>query len=62
MKTLSDEVLRELWRVKDENAKRFNYDLSALFDDLRRRETRRKSRRTTGGKPASRSRLSVPRS
>ena len=35
--SLADEVLRELWRVKDANAKRFNYDLNALFDDLRRR-------------------------
>lgn len=35
---MSDEVIRELWRVKDEIAKEFNYDIDALVADLRRRQ------------------------
>jgi hypothetical protein len=34
---MADEVLQELWRIKDENARRFNGDVDALFAELRRR-------------------------
>jgi hypothetical protein len=33
---MADEVLKELWRIKDENARRFNGDINALFAELRR--------------------------
>jgi hypothetical protein len=35
---MSDEVIRELWRVKDELAKEFNYDIGALAAEIRRRD------------------------
>jgi hypothetical protein len=35
---MADEVIRELWRVKDAMAKRFNYDVDALAAELRRRQ------------------------
>jgi hypothetical protein len=35
---MSDEVIRELWRVKEEIAKEFNYDVAALAADLNRRQ------------------------
>jgi hypothetical protein len=35
---MADEIMREVWRAKDELAKRFNYDLEALAAELRRRE------------------------
>ena len=33
---MADEVLRELWRVKDEIAKEFNYSVEALAAELQR--------------------------
>jgi hypothetical protein len=35
---MTDEIIREVWRAKDELAKQFNYDLDALAAELRRRE------------------------
>jgi hypothetical protein len=35
---MSDEIIRELWRVKEEIAREFNYDVAALVADLRRRQ------------------------
>ena len=35
---MSDEIIREVWRAKDEIAKRFNYDMDALAAELRRRQ------------------------
>ncbi len=35
---MSDEIIRELWRVKDELAKEFNYDIDALVAEIRRRD------------------------
>ena len=35
---MSDEIIRELWRVKDELAKEFNYDIGALVAEIRRRD------------------------
>lgn len=29
----AEEILKELWAVKDAYAKRFNYDLGAIFED-----------------------------
>ncbi len=31
---MPDEVIQELWRVKDELAKQHHYDVNALFADL----------------------------
>ena len=31
-----DEVLEEIYRIREEHAKAFNYDLQAICDDLRR--------------------------
>jgi hypothetical protein len=33
-----DEIIEELWRVKDNLAKQFNYGLEALAAELRRRQ------------------------
>jgi hypothetical protein len=35
---MTDEIIREVWRAKDEIAKRFNYDLEALAAELRKRQ------------------------
>jgi hypothetical protein len=33
-----DEILEEIYRVREEHAKAFNYDLKAICDDLRKRQ------------------------
>jgi hypothetical protein len=35
---MSDAVIRELWRVKEEIAKEFNYDIAAMAAELNRRQ------------------------
>jgi hypothetical protein len=35
---MSDEVIRELWRVKEEIAREFNYDVFALAAEMRRQD------------------------
>lgn len=35
---MTDEIIREVWRAKDEIAKQFNYDIEALGKDLQRRQ------------------------
>jgi hypothetical protein len=35
---MTDEIIREVWRAKDELAKQFNYDIDALAAELRKRE------------------------
>jgi microcystin degradation protein MlrC len=37
-KTMTDEIIRELWQAKDEIAKQFNYDVEALAAELRKRQ------------------------
>jgi hypothetical protein len=34
-----DEVLEEIYRIREEHAKSFNYDLQAICDDLRRNQS-----------------------
>jgi predicted TIM-barrel fold metal-dependent hydrolase len=36
--TMTDEIIREVWRAKDELAKQFNYDMEALAAELRKRQ------------------------
>ncbi len=38
---MSDHILEELWRIREEHAKQFNYDLDALWEDLKRSEAAR---------------------
>ncbi|WGV26714.1 hypothetical protein [Halotia branconii] len=33
-----DEVLEEIYRIREEHAKTFNYDLKAICDDLRQKQ------------------------
>jgi len=33
-----DEILEEIYRIREEHAKSFNYDFDAMFADLQRRE------------------------
>jgi hypothetical protein len=35
----SDEIVEEIHRIRDEYAKSFNYDLDAIFADLRKKES-----------------------
>ena len=35
---MTDEIIREVWRAKDELAKQFQYDIEALAAELRRRQ------------------------
>ena len=37
-KTMTDEIIREVRRAKEELAKQFNYDIDALAAELRRRQ------------------------
>jgi hypothetical protein len=34
-----DEVLEEIYRIREEHAKSFKYDLRAICDDLRKKQT-----------------------
>ncbi len=34
-----DEVLEEIYRIREEHAKSFNYDLKAICNDLRKKES-----------------------
>ena len=38
---MADEVLQELWRIKDANAQRYNGNVDALFAELRRQHPSR---------------------
>lgn len=33
-----DEILEEIYEIREEHAKAFNYDLQAICDDLRRKQ------------------------
>ena len=35
---MTDEIIREAWRAKDELAKQFNYDIEALAAELQKRQ------------------------
>ncbi|GAA6614649.1 hypothetical protein [Scytonema sp. NUACC26] len=35
---LKDEVLEEIYKIREEHAKSFNYDLQAICDDLRKKQ------------------------
>jgi predicted TIM-barrel fold metal-dependent hydrolase len=37
-KKMPDEIIREVWRAKDELAKQFNYDIEALAAELQKRQ------------------------
>jgi hypothetical protein len=34
-----DEIVEEIHKIREEHAKAFNYDLQAICDDLRRRQS-----------------------
>lgn len=36
-----DPIVAELHKIREEHARRFNYDLDAIFEDLRRKQVRR---------------------
>ena len=36
-------IIDEIHRIREAHAKRFNYDIDAIFEDLRRREAGRKN-------------------
>jgi hypothetical protein len=35
---MADEIIQELWRIKDEMAKKFNYDMDALVAELQKQQ------------------------
>lgn len=35
---MSDEIMEEVWRIKDKIAARYNYDVRALAQDLRKKQ------------------------
>ena len=35
-----DEILEEIYKIREEHAKAFNYDLQAICDDLRQRQNK----------------------
>lgn len=34
-----DEILEEIYKIREEHAKAFNYDITAICDDLRKRQS-----------------------
>ena len=46
----SDPILEEVWKARDEHARRFNYDLKKICADLRRIE-KQSGRRVVTRKP-----------
>jgi len=46
----SDPILEEIWKARDEHARRFNYDLKKICADLRRIE-KQSGRRVVVRKP-----------
>ncbi|OGV65649.1 MAG: hypothetical protein A3K19_28590 [Lentisphaerae bacterium RIFOXYB12_FULL_65_16] len=53
---MPDEVLRELWRVKDRMARKHGNNLDAVYDEFLKRQEERKRRRV----PRSAGRLQRP--
>ncbi|MCM0591521.1 MAG: hypothetical protein ACSI46_19325 [Gloeotrichia echinulata DVL01] len=45
----TDEILEEIYKIREEHARAFNYDLKAICDDLRQRQAT--SGRTIISKP-----------
>ena len=39
---MADKIIREVWKVKDDLAKKFNYDFDALVAELRKIEKQSK--------------------
>jgi hypothetical protein len=35
---MADEIIQEVWRIKDQMAKKFNYDIDALVAELQRQQ------------------------
>ena len=35
---MRDPIVEEIWRLREEHGARFNYDLNAIYNDLKRRE------------------------
>lgn len=33
-----DQILEEIYKIREEHAKSFNYDLQAIFDDLQKKQ------------------------
>lgn len=38
-----DPIVEEIHKVREEHARKFNYDLHAMFKDIRKREARREN-------------------
>lgn len=55
---MSDEIIREVWRVKDTMARKHNYDVKALGAELMRMQVQR--RRGTARKAGPRKPASAP--
>ncbi|HUY88216.1 MAG TPA: hypothetical protein VMV10_05755 [Pirellulales bacterium] len=41
---MNDPIVDEVWRIKNELAARFNYDLKAIYDHLKQREKEREEK------------------
>lgn len=39
-----DEILEELWKIREEHAAKFNYDLDAIYEDLKQGEEEERKR------------------
>jgi hypothetical protein len=39
----TDPIVDEIHRIRQAHAKRFNYDVSAIFADIRKRQAKRKN-------------------
>ncbi|MEP7336296.1 MAG: hypothetical protein ABI977_00900 [Acidobacteriota bacterium] len=39
-----DEILEEIWKIREEHAAKFNYDLDAIYEDLKQGEEEERKR------------------
>lgn len=44
MKTINDHIVNEVRKIRDELAKKFNYDVDKIFSDLREKQKKYGSR------------------
>jgi hypothetical protein len=56
-----DPILEEIHREREEHARKFNYDLHAIFEDIRNREAKRDNLSTLKPVQPALSRVAEPR-
>jgi hypothetical protein len=42
-----DEIVKEIRKYREDHAKKFNFDIKAIYEDLKERETENRSKKIT---------------